>query len=297
VTPVEEHGWLSVSGGKLLNEHGAPVILRGMSLFWSQWGGKFFTAPWVGKLATDWNCSVVRAPLGVEPNGYLEDPAKELAKIYAVIDASIERGIYVIVDWHSHVPHTNAAVEFFETIMQRYAPCPNIILELWNEPLPGINWKRDILPHHIEVLDRVRKRHISNVAICGTGNYCRDLTTIRADPVPFENVCYALHYYAASHRQGLRRYAHEALRSDICLFVSEYGLSDSSGDGPLDIAEAKRWWDFLDEHHVSHVNWCFNDKLEACSSLRSLRIVNNKVFHYATRSGRFVRRHIRGDKQ
>eukprot|EP00421_Protoceratium_reticulatum_P010659 CAMPEP_0168398692 /NCGR_PEP_ID=MMETSP0228-20121227/21711_1 /TAXON_ID=133427 /ORGANISM="Protoceratium reticulatum, Strain CCCM 535 (=CCMP 1889)" /LENGTH=71 /DNA_ID=CAMNT_0008412205 /DNA_START=39 /DNA_END=251 /DNA_ORIENTATION=+ len=38
LNPVEAHGKLSVRGGKLVDQAGKPVRLRGMSLYSSQWG-------------------------------------------------------------------------------------------------------------------------------------------------------------------------------------------------------------------------------------------------------------------
>ncbi len=36
-TPVERHGQLQVQGKGIVDQRGEPVVLRGMSLFWSQW--------------------------------------------------------------------------------------------------------------------------------------------------------------------------------------------------------------------------------------------------------------------
>ena len=35
-SPVARHGALHVAGGRVVDSHGQPVTLRGMSLFWSQ---------------------------------------------------------------------------------------------------------------------------------------------------------------------------------------------------------------------------------------------------------------------
>ena len=39
--------------------------------------------------------------------------------MYAVIDAAIERGIYVIVDWHAHdaIDREEMAIEFFNRLI------------------------------------------------------------------------------------------------------------------------------------------------------------------------------------
>ena len=40
---VDQHGQLHVDGNYVMDEHNKPVQLRGMSLFWSQWQGKYYT--------------------------------------------------------------------------------------------------------------------------------------------------------------------------------------------------------------------------------------------------------------
>jgi len=40
-TVVEKHGQLHVQGNRIVDKNGAPVQLRGMSLFWSQWIPKY----------------------------------------------------------------------------------------------------------------------------------------------------------------------------------------------------------------------------------------------------------------
>ena len=43
-TPVAVHGQLSVSGTKIVDKNNQAYQLRGMSLFWSQWEGNFWTS-------------------------------------------------------------------------------------------------------------------------------------------------------------------------------------------------------------------------------------------------------------
>jgi hypothetical protein len=101
--PVKVHGHLKVVGTQLTDEHGNPVVLNGMSFGWSCFHPRFYTAGAVHALAKDWNCNVIRAALGVEPEkGYLQDSATSMKLITTVVDAAIKEGIYVIIDWHSH---------------------------------------------------------------------------------------------------------------------------------------------------------------------------------------------------
>src|SRR5436190_1873613 len=101
--PVKKHGQLKVSGIQLVDQHGQPVVLHGMSFGWHCFWPRFYNADAVKWLARDWKCDVLRAAMGVEPdNGYLQKPEWSVEKIKDVVNAAIRENIYVIIDWHSH---------------------------------------------------------------------------------------------------------------------------------------------------------------------------------------------------
>src|SRR5690606_716311 len=68
---VGEHGQLRVEGNRLVNQEGKSLQLRGMSFFWSQWIGKYYTYETVKWLRDDWRCNAVRVAMAVEHEGYL----------------------------------------------------------------------------------------------------------------------------------------------------------------------------------------------------------------------------------
>src|SRR3990172_3859019 len=70
-TIVERFGLIKTAGNKLVDKNGNPIVLRGMSLFWSQWIGKYYNYDCIKWLRDDWKCTVVRAAMGVESGGYL----------------------------------------------------------------------------------------------------------------------------------------------------------------------------------------------------------------------------------
>lgn len=289
-TAVSRNGKLSIVDGKITNIHSEIVILHGISLFWSQWSSKFYDYEWIERLANSWKVTVIRASIGVESGGYLDDPYAERQKVYRVIDAAIKLGLYVVVDWHSHNPFREEAIEFFAGIIQRYGNIDNIIFEIWNEPLPCYAWEADIRPYHQFVVKELRDAGSEHIIICGTGSYCKDIDIAAAHPLELNNVCYALHFYAASHRSGLRGRVKNALDSGICIFASEYGVCESSGDGIADIDEMNKWWEFLDNYGISNINWCLNDKDETCSALKYNGMIKK---HFVTKTGRLVREYIR----
>ena len=73
--PVSAHGLLHVKGNKIVGVDARPVSLAGVSFGWSQWEARpYYNASVVNWLKDDWNCDIVRAALGIKPDGYLGNP-------------------------------------------------------------------------------------------------------------------------------------------------------------------------------------------------------------------------------
>jgi endoglucanase len=242
--------------------------LRGMSFFWSQWIGKYYNYDCVKWLRDDWRCTVVRAAMAVESGGYLTNPEIEKQKVIDVIEAAIDLGIYVIIDWHDHNAqnHRAEAVDFFAEMAQLYGNYPNIIYEPFNEPL-DVSWKTVLKPYHEAVIAAIRQYDPDNIVICGTRTWSQQVGEAALSPLSDPNVCYTLHYYAATHKQWLRDNAKTALNKGVALWVSEYGTTESSGTGYIDVKESNLWWDFMDANQISWCNWSVADKSENSAAL------------------------------
>ena len=295
-TAVEEHGQLRVEGNRILDKNGQPVVLRGMSFFWSQWMGRFYNPEVVRTLREDWGCTVVRAAMGVESGGYLTNPAREEEKIKAVVQAAIDQGIYVIIDWHDHraSSHTVEAQAFFEKMATTFSKHPNVIYELWNEPLKEHDWSTVIKPYHEAVIPKIRAHDPRNLIVCGTPSWSQDVDKASRDPLHFENVAYTLHFYAATHKQSLRNKAAAALANNVALMVTEWGASEASGNGRLDEEETRKWWDFMEQNHLSWCNWSVTDKNEISAALKpGAGSGGGWTTNELTRSGNLVRDELR----
>lgn len=293
-SPVSTHGQLSIRGNTIVNANGAAVQLTGMSLFWSQWQGKYYTAQTVGWLANDWKCSVVRAAMGVEHNGYLKNPAREKRKVTTVIDAAIAQGMYVIIDWHDHhgENHLTEAKVFFAEMAQRYGSYPNVIYEPYNEPL-NVSWSNVLKPYFQEVIDTIRHYDPDNIIVCGTPNWSQDVEDAAADPLEDAHVAYTLHFYASTHKDSLRAKARKALALNVALMVTEFGTTESTGDGFIDEKEMQRWFNFMDEFNLSWCNWSVADKKENSAALSSRTPVSGWRPDQLTRSGTILRTELR----
>ncbi len=297
-TPVELHGNLKVEGNKIVDQNGSPTQLCGMSFFWSQWKGQYYNKRVVDWLADDWKVTVVRAAMGVKhvesETGYLYD-GTELTKAKAVVDAAIKKGIYVIIDWHDHYAFKNAKESklFFEKMARMYGKYPNVIYEIFNEPMQ-VSWPEVVKPYSEKIVEAIRAIDPDNLILIGTPSWCQNVNEAADDPLKGKNLAYSLHFYAATHKDDIREKALYAMGKGIPLFVSEFGTCLASGNGILDSAESEIWFSFMDEHNLSWCNWSIGDKNETSSALvPGARYYGQWKLSDLTPSGKIVRSKLR----
>lgn len=265
--PVKEHGALSLSGTQLVDAHGKPVMLHGVSFGWHNFHPRFYNENTVNWLVKDWNCDVVRAAMGVEPQkGYLSNPEESVRTIEAVIDAAIKNDIYVLIDWHSHGIQQEAALRFFEQMAIKYGKYPHVIYEIFNEPARN-NWP-EVKAYSIEVIKKIRSIDPDNIILVGNPHWDQDVHLVADDPITgFSNLMYTMHFYAGTHGKFLRDRTDYALSKGIPIFVSECAGMNADGNGPINQDEWNNWLQWMNQNKLSFLNWSISDKNETCSML------------------------------
>lgn len=258
---------LSVKGLQLVNEKGEPVVLHGVSYGWHQFWPRFYNASSVDYLVNDWGAQVVRASMGVELEGaYIDNPEMGINCVQTVVDAAIENGAYAIIDWHSHGLRTEEAKDFFKKMATRYKGVPNVIYEIFNEPVED-SWA-DVKAYSIEVIKVIRSIEPDAVILVGSPHWDQDIHIAADDPITgYDNLMYTLHFYANTHKQDLRDRGDYALGKGLPLFVSECASMEASGDGDINVEEWNKWLEWMQKHSISWVVWSVSDKDETCSML------------------------------
>ena len=264
---VKQNGKLRVEGTQLVNAKGDAIVLHGMSFGWSCFHPRFYTAGAVHELVKEWNSTVIRASLGVEPaKGYKQDSATQMRLIRTVVDAAIKEEVYVIVDWHSHNINLEEAKAFFRTIATDYHGYPHIIYEIFNEP-DHETWQ-EVKKYSEEVIKVIRAIDKDNIILVGSPRWDQEVQLPAADPIKgFDNLMYTMHFYAGTHKQWLRDRTNQALQDGLPIFVSECAGMEATGDGPIDHGEWKKFKDWMDEKKISWLAWSVSDKAESCSVL------------------------------
>jgi len=266
-TPVAKYGQLKISNAKLCSAAGTPVQLKGMSWFWSNWSSSFWTPAVLNTMIDHEGITVARLAMGVDASvgGYLADPSQKTL-VTTMVDAAIAKGIYVIIDWHEEQAqtHTDQSKAFFSEMATKYKNVPNVMFEIFNEP-NGPGWPT-IKAYAETVGAAIRATGANNVVIVGTPTWSQDVDVASADPVSFSNAAYTFHFYAHTHPvAGFGSKLQTAMSRGCAIVVTEWGTSNSSGNGDFDEAQTRAWMTFLDSNSISWANWSVFNKNETCS--------------------------------
>jgi len=267
------------------------LCLRGISYGWHNLWPRFYNSASVASLNKDWGCRIFRASIGADDlhetddnTGFITNPDRALECLYGVIDGAIATGSYVLVDWHSHILHQKEAEDFFRTVATKYADCPNVIYELFNEPVSrafedhfsyaDLGDQEALMSYWLE-LKAYAESLIQTITSISTvhplilmGNPMWDQRPDLCAAAPIEgydNVAYTVHFYAATHKDDLRARTDEAIAAGIPVFLSECAACEASGNGEMDLESWDTWSEWAAERHISMLTWSIGDKNETCS--------------------------------
>lgn len=271
VAAPSKNGALHVEGTRLVGEDGKAVQLRGISTHGIAWYPQYINENCFRQFHEMWNVNVMRlAMYTAESGGYCTDGDQEYLKnlVEQGVQYAAAADMYVIVDWHilsdcDPNVHKDEAKAFFAEMSERLSAYDNVLYEICNEPNGGTQWAA-VKSYAEEVIPVIREHAPDAVILVGTPNWSQYVDQAAADPITnYDNIMYTLHYYAATHKEDLRSRMTAAIDAGLPVFVSEYGICDASGNGALDIEEANRWIDTLNQYGVSCVAWNLSNKNES----------------------------------
>ena len=271
-TPYDNHGKLSVKGTDIVDANGDKFQLKGPSTHGIAWFPDYVSYDTFKTFRDDWGANMYTD----ENGGYCSGGDKTYLKglVDEGVNAATDLGMYVIVDWHilhDLNPQVNKsdAIAFFEEMTEKYKGYDNIIYEICNEPNGGTTWS-DVKDYAEEVIPVIRKNCPDAIIIVGTPTWSQDVDIAANDPITgYDNIMYAVHFYASTHKDNIRNKAQTALDKGIPVFISECSICDASGNGAIDYDEADKWFSFINDNNLSYAVWNISNKDETSSLISS----------------------------
>ena len=271
IGPVSYYGALHTSGGKIIGaKNNEEAVIRGMSLFWSDATGM----PYYNKNVISWAAEnlpidVFRFAMGIEYYDSDGGTKNKLDSSYAykytqdgykgivdqMVEAAIENDIYIIIDWHSHRADSEQgiATAFFKEMAAKYKDVPNVIYEIFNEPVHQ-GWS-SIQSYANTVVSGIRAS-TENLVLVGTPSWSQ---MTQYGGVNGTNVGYVLHFYAGTHSVGTYGgRATQAKSSGNAVFITEWGTTNADGAGSPSSGSTQEWMTFMDQNNISN---CIYDKI------------------------------------
>ncbi|GAA3656485.1 glycoside hydrolase family 5 protein [Asaccharospora irregularis] len=269
---LEENGHLSVKKTNLINENGDIVRLKGMSSHGLMWYPEYINTRSLDTLS-EYGANAIRLAMYTDQNkGYIYNKKESMKNLLQGIENVLGADMYAIVDWHTlkdNNPNTyiEEAKEFFDEISTRYKDEPGVIYEIFNEPSGDTSWS-DIKEYANIIIPIIRKNSPDAIILVGTPNHCVDIKSAINDPLEYENIMYTYHLYTGTSDGGYKYLLNDALKNDLAVFISEWGLSPEKGSGEIDFKKGREFIDFLDQNNISWINWSLSNKDEPYSFIR-----------------------------
>lgn len=277
--PFETHGKLSVKGTDIVDMNGDKYQLKGVSTHGITWFPDYVNKEAFETLRDDWGANLIRLAMYTDTGdsyGYCSGGDKDeiLALVGKGVSAATELGMYVIVDWHilsdsDPNNHIDDAKEFFDKVSKKYAAQENVIYEICNEPNGGTQWS-SVKSYAETIIPVIRANDKDALIIVGTPNWSQDVDIASQDPITgYDNIMYAVHFYAATHKDDLRNKVKTALDNGLPVFVSEFSLCDASGNGGIDYDSSDEWFELINENNLSYSSWSLCNKNETSALIKS----------------------------
>jgi len=267
--------WLSVSGRYIKDQAGNTVILRGVSLVdVSVADSGTRSASALIDMATDnangWYARVVRLP--VYPNaidgqpGWIAGPDAYFNNhLNPAVQECVARQIYCIVDWHYISDYNSSTIDtatrnFWSYIAPKYANTPNVIFELYNEPVnpdSWSTWKATAQPW----VNLIRASAPNNLILIGGPRWSQNVAEAATNPFTGSNLVYVAHIYPEHGGQSTWDSWFGNSSSTVPYFISEWGYQQS-GNTPTSGTQSSygnAFSAYLDAKAVSWTAWVFDD--------------------------------------
>lgn len=274
-SPATNIPWLSISGRYIKNQNGKTVILRGVSLVGiSVANSRTRHANALIDMATDnangWYARVVRLPvypdaIDGQPGWRANPDAYFTNHLDPAVQHCISKQIYCIIDWHYIKDYNSSEVDtatraFWNYVAPKYANSPNVIFELYNEPIypdSWTTWKRTAQPW----VDIIRAAAPKNLILIGGPRWSQNVAEAATSPFTGSNLAYVAHLYPEHGGQSIWDDWFGNSSSTVPYFITEWGWQ-RGGNFPTNGTKTGYgvpYSAYLDSKGVSWTAWVFDN--------------------------------------
>lgn len=304
-TFVSTHGRLSVKGTKIVDSKGKSVQLKGISTHGLSWYPEYVSKEAFKSLRDQWGANTVRlAMYTAEYNGYCVGSSTNKKKLKNIIDkgvkAATDLGMYVIIDWHilsdkNPNQYKSESISFFKEMAKKYKSNKNVIYEICNEPNGGTSWSQ-IKSYAQTVIKEIRAIDPNAIIIVGTPNWSQDVDKAAKSKITgYKNIMYSFHFYANTHKDSMREKLESAVKAGLPVFVSEFGISEASGNGSISTTQGDKWISLLNKYKISYICWNLSNKNETSALInRNSSKLSNWKSKDLTSSGKWIVKKMMG---
>ena len=293
---------LKVSGVRLTDVHGDAVRLRGVdvcSMEWMAAGDHVLQS--INVATQDWHANIIRLPLSQDRwFGKTDDSAgANEAAYHTLVDQAVAEAArdhaYIILDLHwsdmgvwgqnigQHALPDANSLAFWQAVAARYANRPNVIFDLYNEPIqaPWDVWRnggsvtenfhgQSYTYNAVglqQLLDAIRAAGAKNVVMAGGLGYSSQLDMPDRDLLsdPHGNgVLYVSHYYPGWENEASWEKRMVVATKRFPVIVSEFGSDHSSLPNADPATHVGRVLNILREHGWNWCAWCMHTSAGPC---------------------------------
>ena len=248
---VSRHGNLNTSKGYVCDASSNKVCLMGTSFYWSCSAPLWWCKETVDYLVDQYSVQIIRLPVAIAPCGingqdrpgnpletwnkdcYYYRPEYTKKMVDEVVKAAIENDIYVIIDFHEHYAKewVNLAQEFFSYFAKKWGKYPNVMYEIYNEPMCD---NGTVIQYAKQIIPAIRFNDPDNIIIVGSSQYAREPDEVTAAGQGQMNIAYSWHGYVPyGHQNDWSSDNSLTWNTSIPVIATEWGLANNKNDGGL----------------------------------------------------------------
>jgi endoglucanase len=148
---------------------------------------------------------------------------------------------------------------------------------------PGEEWEEYICPFVTEVIDAIRGNGSDSIIIVGTPDNSTSVDAASDSPLDYSNIAYSARLLSGLDTDTQKEKLDAALDDEVCVFVTQWGLTNDLGGGGIHVSESLKWIEFFDENQISWCNYAIGSY--SSSETNALNLNNDRYTDEQKTSG------------